>query len=164
MTGVDAIRTALQSTQQLTTWFLSDLSDADLLVRPVAGANHIAWQMGHFIVVETRLASHPKFKADYPELPAGFDKQHSKETQAQEPPKGFASKSLYVDLFTKVRQATIERLGKMSDADLDAPTDGPMAQWAPTLGALMILTANHSLMHAGQFSVVRRKLGKPVLF
>jgi hypothetical protein len=48
MTGVDAIRTALQSTQQLTNWFISDLSDSDLLVRPATGANHIAWQMGPF--------------------------------------------------------------------------------------------------------------------
>ena len=52
----------------------------------------------------------------------------------------------------------------MRDADLDTPTTGPMAQWAPTLGAILLLTANHALMHAGQFSVVRRKLGKPVLF
>jgi hypothetical protein len=27
-----------------------------------------------------------------------------------------------------------------------------------------MLISNHSLMHTGQFSVVRRKLGKPVLF
>jgi hypothetical protein len=39
-----------------------------------------------------------------------------------------------------------------------------MAPFAPTLGALFVLVANHALMHGGQFSVVRRKLGKPVLF
>jgi hypothetical protein len=39
-----------------------------------------------------------------------------------------------------------------------------MAQFAPTLGALFILISNHVLMHTGQFTVVRRKLGKPVLF
>jgi hypothetical protein len=26
------------------------------------------------------------------------------------------------------------------------------------------LASNHTLMHAGQFSVIRRRLGKPVLF
>jgi hypothetical protein len=39
-----------------------------------------------------------------------------------------------------------------------------MAKFAPRLGDLFQLVANHTLMHAGQFSVVRRKLGKPVLF
>jgi hypothetical protein len=164
MTGVDAIRTALQSTHHLITWFLSDLADADLLVRPVSGANHIAWQMGHLIVSETRLVNQPTFKAVYPELPAGFDKQHNKETQAREPATDFATKAEYVDLFTKVRQVTIAGLNALKDADLDVPTTGPMASFAPTLGALLLLTSNHSLMHAGQFSVVRRKLGKPVLF
>lgn len=164
MTGVDAIRTALESTQHLITWFLSDLSDGDLLVRPAPGANHIAWQIGHFIVAETRLATQPTFKATYPELPAGFAKQHGAETHATEPSVGFATRVEYVDWFTKVRQATIAGLSALKDGDLDAPTQGAMAKFAPTLGALLLLTSNHSLMHAGQFSVVRRKLGKPVLF
>ena len=41
---------------------------------------------------------------------------------------------------------------------------GDFAKWAPTIGALLLLTANHTLMHAGQFTVVRRALNKPVLF
>jgi hypothetical protein len=164
MTGVDAIRTALQSTHHLLTWFLGDLDDADLLVRPAPGANHIAWQVGHLIASESRLTNQPTFKASYPELPAGFERRHGKETQATEPPVGFATKAEYVDLFTTVRQATIAGVGKLSEKDLDAPTVGPMASFAPTLGALLLLTSNHSLMHTGQFSVVRRKLGKPVLF
>src|SRR5829696_6317165 len=80
MTGVDAIRTALQSTQHLVTWFLSDLSDADLLVRAAPGANHISWQLGHLIVAEGQLAREQLPEAPYPELPAGFARQHSKET------------------------------------------------------------------------------------
>ena len=55
-------------------------------------------------------------------------------------------------------------LAKLPEKDLDNPIDGPLARLAPTLGALLLLAANHEMMHAGQFSVVRRKLGKPVLF
>ncbi len=164
MHGVDAIRTALKSTEHLVKWFLGDLSDADLLVRPAPGANHVAWQIGHVTATECKLASQPTFEASYPKLPENFAQQHSQATQAQEPPQGFASRAQYVELFAQVRQATIAALDNLSDADLDAPTTGPMADFAPTLGALLILTANHSMMHAGQFSVVRRKLGKPVLF
>jgi hypothetical protein len=164
MTGVDAIRTALQATQHLVTWFLSDLSDADLLVRPAPGANHIAWQMGHLIVAEGGLARQQLPGVAYPELPAGFVKQHGKETQATDPPAGFATRAEYVDLFTRARQATLAALNKLNDAQLDQPNTGNMAAFAPTLGALLMLVSNHSLMHAGQFSVVRRKLGKPVLF
>ena len=38
-----------------------------------------------------------------------------------------------------------------------------MAPFAPTLGAFLMLISNHTLMHAGQFTVIRRKLGKAVL-
>src|SRR5947209_3324613 len=99
MHGVDAIRTALQSTQHLLTWFLADLDDADLLVRPVAGANHIAWQLGHLIASERRLVSQQLPAAAYPELPAGFSERHGGTAEAQAAPAGFATKAEYVDLF-----------------------------------------------------------------
>jgi hypothetical protein len=163
MTSHDAIRTALTSTQNLLNWYLGDLSDADLLVRPVPNANHIAWQIGHLISAERGMCRIVPGVA-YPELPAGWEEQHGKNTAEQDPPKGFATKATYLDLFDKTRGATVTALDKLADADLDRPTEGNMAKFAPTLGALLLLTANHTMMHAGQFSVVRRKLGKPVLF
>ena len=62
------------------------------------------------------------------------------------------------------RAATLAAVDNLSDADLDRASTGMMAKFAPTLADLLILVSNHTLMHAGQFTVVRRKLGKPVLF
>jgi hypothetical protein len=163
MTAKDALKTALASTQQVLSWYLSDLSDADLLVRPAPTANHIAWQLGHLIHAEVFLLSQLP-GAVYPELPAGFSDQHDKVTAGQESAQGFGTREQYLGLFNKVREATLANVGKLADADLDRPTQGRMAQFAPTLGALILLQSNHTLMHAGQFTVVRRKLGKPVLF
>jgi len=164
MRGVDAIRQALQSTERLLTWFLSDLSDGDLLVRPVPGANHVAWQMGHLIESERGLVRAQLHAASYPPLPAGFAEKHAMDRQGKEAPGDFCTKAEYVDHFTNTRKATIAALEALSDTDLDRPTQGEMAKYAPTLGAVFLLVANHSLMHGGQFSVVRRKLNKPVLF
>jgi hypothetical protein len=163
MNAKEAIQYTLNSTQNLLGWYLGDLSDADLLVRPVPGANHIAWQLGHLINSEQKLGiSVPG--AVYPELPAGFADQHGPQTASADPATGFGSKNDYLGLFTRTREATLANLVKLSDADLDKPTTGPMAKFAPRLGDLFVLIANHTMMHAGQFSVVRRKLGKPVLF
>ena len=87
MNAKDAIRIALKTNHEILKMFLSDLSDADLLVRPVPGANHIAWQLGHLVSTEGR------FQTMVPggtpvELPAGFDKQHNKETAAADAPAG----------------------------------------------------------------------------
>lgn len=163
MNAKDAIRIALQSTQQMLNMYLEDLSDADLLVRPVPKANHIAWQLGHLISSEQRLLTVIP-GARLPELPAGFAEQHTKETSAIDPPKGFRTKAEYLNLFNKMRGATIATVGDMSEAALDKPNVGPLEKFAPTIGALLLLVANHTTMHSGQFTVVRRKLGKPVLF
>jgi hypothetical protein len=163
MNAKEAIRIALTSTRDMLPTYLGDLSDADLLVRPVPSANHIAWQLGHLIASESRMGQQLP-GARYPELPAGFAEQHGKEKAAQDPPRGFATKAVYLDLFNKVRGATLAALDKLSETDLDRRTEGPMAEYAPNLGALLILNANHVMMHAGQFTAVRRKLGKPVLF
>src|SRR5436309_2133299 len=164
MNGPQAIQGALKSSQFMLPMYLGDLSDADLLVRPVPNANHIAWQLGHLISSEHNIVTGQIPGAAMPDLPAGFAKQHAKETSTIEPPKGFKTKSEYLALFSKAREATLAALAKLSDADLDKPTSGPMAQFAPNVGAMLLLVSNHSLMHTGQFTVVRRKLGKPILF
>jgi hypothetical protein len=163
MTAKDAIKIALTSTQQILNMYLGDFSDADLVARPVPSANHTAWQLGHLISAETMLGAQVP-GAKYPELPAGFKEQHEKGTSGMEPPKGFGTRADYLGLFTKVREASVANLARLSDADLDKPTTGPMAEFAPTIGALFLLMANHTMMHAGQFTVARRKLGKPILF
>jgi uncharacterized damage-inducible protein DinB len=164
MTGTQAVRTALVSSHQVLTWFLSDLSDADLLVRPVPNANHIAWQLGHLIVAEPHLLSAYLPGAKWPRLPPGFAEKHTKETAKVDGADKFYKKNEYLSLYGQMREATIGALDKLSDADLDRPTTGDMAKFAPNVGTMLLLNANHTMMHLGQFTAVRRKLGKPVLF
>ena len=83
---------------------------------------------------------------------------------ASDSTKGFYTKQRYLDLFNQVRGATLAAVDKLSDADLDKPTPPEWKDFAPTVGALLLLHANHVLMHAGQFTVVRRKLNKPIIF
>jgi hypothetical protein len=162
--GRDAVQNALTSTKGLLSWFVSDLSDADLFVRPAPGANHIAWQLGHLVFAESQLVKQGLPDAAYPALPPGFDETYGPKGAARDGPDGFLTKAEYLSLFDQFRSATLAEVAKLSDADLDRPTSGGMAQYAPTLGALLLLVSNHTLMHAGQFSVTRRKLGKPILF
>jgi hypothetical protein len=161
MKAQDVIQNQLSSTQQVLSMLVGDLSDADVLVRPVPGANTVALQMGHLIVSEQMLCKENIPGAQYSELPAGFVEQHALEKAAADPSTGFRTKAEYVDLFNKTRQATIAAAAKLSEADLDRPSTGKMAKYAPTAGHILGLLANHTLMHAGQFSVLRRKLGKP---
>ena len=69
-----------------------------------------------------------------------------------------------VALLEKTRAATKQGLSELTEADLDKPTPESMHAYAATFGAMYVLLASHDVMHGGQFSVVRRKLGKPILF
>jgi hypothetical protein len=164
MTGTDTLKSALTSTQQLLNWYVSDLTDEDLLQRPVPEANHALWQLGHLINAEVYLVQKQNIAVNYPTLPDGFSQRYTKETSANNNRADFHTKAELMNLFEQVRSATLAALDKLTDTDLDRPTQGEMAKFAPRLGDLFLLLSNHVLMHAGQFTVSRRKMGKPVLF
>ena len=164
MKGTEAIQAALRSTQHMLKWYLEDLSDAELLMRPAPGANHIAWQLGHLINSEKFHIGQQLPKAKYPELPADFATNYASDRAGHEGDEGYRTKAEYVSLFDEVRSATVAALDNLSDAELDRPAVGGVAAFAPRLGDVFLMLSNHTLMHGGQFTIVRRKLGKPVLF
>src|SRR2546428_13100551 len=107
MNAKDAIKHSLKSTQNMLEMYLSDLSDADLLVRPVPGANHIAWQLGHLINSEKKLIKEHFPAAAYPELPAALTEKDTKEASSQDSPAGYRPKGEYLEFFNQVRSTTL---------------------------------------------------------
>lgn len=164
MTTKDAIKANLALSRQILTLFMADLSDADLLVRPVPSANCIAWQLGHVITSEAGLGA--MIPGSTPaELPAGFADRHKSDAAKADPATaGFHTKAEYLAVFDKVRAHTLALVDAVHEADLDMPTTGRITAIAPTVGHVLVLLGAHLAMHAGQFSVVRRLLGKPVAF
>lgn len=162
MTPNRAFLEGLKTSRQIAMEYLRDLSDADLMLRPVAGMNHIAWQLGHLISAEHSIAS--AIGAKLPPLPSGFAEAYDKETSKVDDASKFHAKSLYIELMTSVREGVEATLEKASAADFDQPSPESMRNYAPTVGAAYALLAAHELMHAGQWVAVRRSLGKPALF
>jgi hypothetical protein len=145
---------------------LADFTDADMFVRPCPGANHTAWQLGHLISAEASVQKNLSPSTAIA-LPAGFNDVFSMEANKNDDASKFApfnTKSQLLDLFTKVRGGTVTWIESLSTEQLDAPTPDKYKMWASSLGALASGQIQHTLMHLGQFQVIRRKLGKPVLF
>jgi hypothetical protein len=57
----------------------------------------------------------------------------------------------------------VAALDELPAADLDRPSPEPFRKRFPTVGSMLTLIATHPMMHAGQFVVVRRQLGKPIV-
>ncbi|HVS70291.1 MAG TPA: DinB family protein [Phycisphaerae bacterium] len=140
---------------------VADMSDAELNERPVEGANTPNWQIGHLISAEASLFASigmPKFA-----LPAGFEEAYARPKPGVTPGKPFAKEQL-VSLLEQVNAAAVAWARTLNDEQLAAPTAERMRAIAPTTADLINLITSHNAMHVGQIQVMRRKLGKPILF
>lgn len=155
-TGIDMAHLVVQS-------YLADLDDADLMRRPAPGCNHIKWQLGHLIVSEHK-GLQSISPGSMPPLPAGFAERYTNQTAASDDSAAFDSKEELLRVAQQQRAATLAALSQMSDADLDKPSPEPIRAYAPTYGAVFSVQGSHWLMHAGQWAVVRRQLGRAPLF
>ena len=162
MNAKDALRSSMNLSSMVLKTYISDLDDADLMKRPADDCNHIAWQLGHLIASEVMLldtvgASHSV------ELPEGFAEAHGKDQCTCDDASKFHSKQQYEELFDQLRAASAKALEEYPEADFDKQSPEGFNSIAPTMGDVFALIATHPMMHAGQFVVVRRQLGKPVL-
>ena len=160
MTPKDVIKNTINMGHEVLTTYLSDLSDADLMVRAVPAANHIAWQLGHMIASEHQMLTDAAYTM--PNLPESFAESYTKETAPSDDPGKFHTKEQYLRCMEAQRAATLAALAAMPEADFDKPTPEPMQEYAATVGALFNIVGIHEMMHAAQFVAVRRKLGKPI--
>lgn len=162
MNAKDAIRSSANLSTMVLKAYVSDLDDADLMRRPGEGCNHLAWQLGHLISAEVQLLESVA-PGQGTELPDGFGDAHSKESCNNDDPASFHGKQTYVELFDTVRTASLASLDSYAQSDLDKPAPEDFREFCPTMGDMFTLIATHPMMHAGQFVIVRRQLGKPIL-
>lgn len=163
MNAREAIKLSMNLPTTIVQMYLGDLNDGDLFVRPTAGANHIAWQLGHLIAAEHVLID-AVCPGIMPPLPAGFAEKHSKETATNDNPADFLTKAEYLALAAEQRAGTLKALDSISDDDLDKPGAEKFKHLCPTVAAAFMLQPSHWTMHAGQWAVIRRQLGRPPLF
>jgi hypothetical protein len=140
---------------------LADFSEDEMLVRPVAGANHAAWQVGHLAVSTARFVSSVAPGTTPPPSPEEAERFGSKGAKLDD---GFGSKQQLLERFGQVQEACTHWLRGLSDADLTKSTPEQVKPFAATVGALAQMLPMHAVMHLGQIQVIRRKLGKPNLF
>lgn len=160
MTPQQAIQIAIDAGQMIALGYLEDLTDQELFHRPAPGANHINWQLGHLIVAEHQMINQAR-PGSMPPLPDGFAERYAKENAGSDDPSQFLTKEQLLSVFREQRAATLRALSTVTDEELDRPSGVP---YAPTVAALFSMQGTHWVMHAGQWAVIRRQLGRKPLF
>ena len=158
-----AIKSAIDMAHMISTSYLGDLTDEEMMHRPAPGCNHIKWQVGHLIAAENSMINQC-VPGSMPALPDGFAAKYTKETAISDDASAFDSKADLMELYEQQRAATLAALDKIPESDLDKEGPEEIRSYCPTFGAAFLMQDAHWMMHAGQWAVVRRQLGREPLF
>jgi hypothetical protein len=142
---------------------IADMSDAELAQRPVPTANTGLWQLGHLVKADANMVNACAGRTVV-ELPAGFADRYAKSTAGENDASKLGKKAELLALFEANRKKIADWVGTLSAADLAKPAPENMRSIIPTVGHVVHLLPGHLNMHVGQLQVLRRKLGKPVMF
>lgn len=162
MNSRQAIKNTIQTADMVCGAYLGDLNDDELMKRPHSGCNHLNWQIGHLIASDHSMVN-GCCPGALPELPAGFADKYSKETKDSNDKGAFYNKAELLEIHEKQRAAIFEKLDSLSDEELDAAAPEEMQAYAANVGSAFNMLGSHWMMHAGQWVVVRRELGKDIV-
>jgi hypothetical protein len=162
MSKAEFVAGLLGGNLEMLKFHVADFSDADMMVRPVPGANHAAWQLGHLAAAEVSLVK--AVGGTTVELPAGWAERFHNSKANVDDAKALATKQEILDVLAKVRAGSIQWARSLTPEQFDVPAPEKLRMLGATAGGIAAALAGHTTMHIGQIQVIRRKLGKPVLF
>lgn len=157
----DALITNLKTAAMVCGTYLDDLTDQEAMQRPHPKCNHVNWQVGHLVDSEHKMAT--ACGGDLPSLPAGFSDRYAKTSATSDDASDFLPLSELKAIAAQQHEAILKIVAGMSNEDFDKPGPENMKSYAPNLGALVSMMGAHWMMHAGQFVVVRRQLGREIV-
>ena len=163
MNAHEAIKAAYVVPSMVWKMYVDDLTDEEMLVRPVPGANHIKWQIGHLIVSQAGLVE-SVCPGQMAPLPAGFAERYTKDAAGSDDPAAFDSKADLLRIADEQHASVMAVLDSVSETDLEKPSPEQFRRFGPTVAHIFTMIPAHWTVHAGQWAVIRRKLGRPPLF
>ena len=134
--------------------YLGDLSDKDLMVRPLPETNHFKWQLCHLIVSENFHIGELGLRS-MPDLPQHLIDGANKESAKVDDPKNFPEKSELVEWMALQRKATLNLLESLSDVDIERESPESIRYFGPTFGCLFAGEINQWMLHIGQLTIIR---------
>lgn len=162
MNANEAIKMNIDCADMVCGAYLGDLTNEEAMKRPHAGCNHVNWQLGHLIAADHMMCT-GCIPDSLPALPDGFADKYSKETASSDNASDFVPKDKLMSMLQTQRSAIKEVLAGLSEEQLQAAAPEAMQKYALTVAAAFSMIGSHWLMHAGQWVVVRRELGREIV-
>jgi len=163
MNAKDVIRFTLDRSNDLTMKLLADMKNECLTMPTPRGGNHPLWVLGHLALAEAGILS--KFVTGGENPLAKWKDLFGGGSEPVADAKKYPSWDEVLRAFEQARANTLKTLERLSEADLDRPTNAPenMKAFFGTVGQVFAFIPVHAAMHAGQVTDARRAAGKKPL-
>ncbi|MEM8757132.1 MAG: DinB family protein [Planctomycetota bacterium] len=148
--------------RRATLGFLDGIEGEDLVRAFAEGGSHAAYIAGHIAFTDDmtlKMLAHRD-----PTLTEAQQKLFDGRVTPSNSQSDYPAKQEILSVMAAVREDLIGYFSGLSNAELTAPVEGPLAQFGDTRAKLMASIAWHEGMHAGQLTVIRRQLGLPRVF
>ncbi|QEG21764.1 DinB family protein [Mariniblastus fucicola] len=158
----EAIKLGIDCADMICGAYLDDLTNEEAMQRPHSGCNHVNWQIGHLIASDNAMCN-GCVPGSVPALPDGFEEKYSKEKAASDNADDFIPKTELMEIYRNQRQVIKDVLAGLSEEQLSAASPESFQSYAPTVASLFSMIGSHWLMHSGQWTVLRRELGREIV-
>jgi hypothetical protein len=156
----DTIAHALSSSQMLLQRYTEDFTPEEYLKRVTPDSNCAAWIIGHLTLTDRR-ALGALGATDLPALPQGYEQRFGRTENAPQA-SDFGDVKILMPLFHQHRQRLIETVHRATAEQLEKPVQTPRPMFK-TAGEMAHFMALHAATHAGQITMIRRALGRPIM-
>ena len=137
--------------------FLEDITQANAVHQPCAGANHAAWIAGHIAWEDDSILTSMKPRASV--LPPTYTKLFGTGSSATTDASAYPPLDELRERLSQLRSELVAWFGNLSEQQLRSPLPKEHAGYAENFAGLMSTLAWHEGLHAGQLTVIRKSLG-----
>jgi uncharacterized damage-inducible protein DinB len=157
-------RFALEFSRRLLEGILSELEGSDWFYQAHEKSNYPLWVVGHLGLADNMFIN--RFRPERVKKPEGWDALFWFGSQML-PSTAYPPVDEVLAYFRERRQALLQLLEELTDAELDAPAPAPGERspiaGAPSIGQLFLFASQHESLHAGQLTIAHRAVGKAPL-
>ncbi|MEM8875331.1 MAG: DinB family protein [Planctomycetota bacterium] len=162
MNAIDLVVSALETSREWAVGPARDMADKPLCQPTPNGGNHPTWVMAHLAVSEGGFL---EIMTGEPSPAAKWKDTCGQGTEPTTDPDDYPSLEEAIELFSRLRDRTIEFVGKQTVDDLGKPPMHVPPQLAKfdtfqTLGNLLNVVTLHTAVHIGQLCDARRANGR----
>jgi uncharacterized damage-inducible protein DinB len=164
MKAIDAIRTALQVSDDGMMRLVEDMRDSAMTQPTPRGGNHVLWVLGHITFIEGNLSRVILGESNPVDHWAPLFAPGSEPTSD---PTAYPPFDEVLSSYKKLRARNLKLLEEIGEAGLDRPTKSPprgMEQILSTTGRTFLIIALHQMNHRGQLADCRRAAGRQPMF